>query len=77
MAYCMIKSHLCILGEPRMGKLIHTTVHETEHQVTFQVVFQKPVNLAQSSYYKDETNEYYVTQSGRTSPFSNTLDSDS
>ncbi|CAF3345526.1 unnamed protein product [Rotaria socialis] len=66
-----------LIGEPRLGKMIHATVHENEYQVTVQAVFQKPQNLAQSAFFHNETNDYYPTRTGRSSAFSNSFDSDS
>ncbi|CAF1355003.1 unnamed protein product [Rotaria sp. Silwood1] len=47
-----------LIGEPRMGNMIHATVHENEYQVTIQTVFRKPENLSQSPFFINETNEY-------------------
>ncbi|CAF1521587.1 unnamed protein product [Rotaria sp. Silwood1] len=65
-----------LIGEPRMGNMIHATVHENEYQVTIQTVFRKPENLSQSSFFINETNEYYPINSERSSPYSNTIYSD-
>ncbi|CAF1320463.1 unnamed protein product [Rotaria sp. Silwood1] len=65
-----------LIGEPRMGNMIHATVHENEYQVTIQTVFRKPENLSQSPFFINETNEYYPINSERSSPYSNTIYSD-
>ncbi|CAF4264488.1 unnamed protein product [Rotaria sp. Silwood2] len=65
-----------LIGEPRMGKMIHATVHENEYQVTVQAVFRKPENLSRSPFFINETNEYYPINSERSSAFSSTIYSD-
>ncbi|CAF0896810.1 unnamed protein product [Rotaria sp. Silwood1] len=65
-----------LIGESRMGNMIHATVHENEYQVTIQTVFRKPENLSQSPFFINETNEYYPINSERSSPYSNTIYSD-
>ncbi|CAF1535808.1 unnamed protein product, partial [Rotaria sp. Silwood1] len=65
-----------LIGEPRMGNMIHATLHENEYQVTIQTVFRKPENLSQSPFFINETNEYYPINSERSSPYSNTIYSD-
>ncbi|CAF1480953.1 unnamed protein product [Rotaria sp. Silwood1] len=64
-------------SEPRMGNVIHATVHENEYQVTIQTVFRKPENLSQSPFFINKTNEYYPIDNERSSPYSNTIYSDS
>ncbi|CAF1382933.1 unnamed protein product [Adineta steineri] len=65
-----------LIGEPRMGKMIHANVHENEYQVTVQAVFRKPENLSQSAFYIDETIGQYAMNSERSSTFSSTFNSD-
>ncbi|CAF1281209.1 unnamed protein product [Rotaria sp. Silwood1] len=65
-----------LIGESRMGNMIHATLHENEYEVTIQTIFRKPESLSQSPFFINETNEYYPINSERSSPYSNTIYSD-
>ena len=65
-----------ILGEPRMGKMVHATVEETEDQIIVRSVFRKPENLSQPSLHIDQTNQRYTMNNERSLPFSSGFNSD-
>ncbi|CAF1326307.1 unnamed protein product [Adineta steineri] len=65
-----------LIGEPRMGKMVHATVEETEDQIIVRSVFRKPENLSQPSLHIDQTNQRYTMNNERSLPFSSGFNSD-
>ncbi|UJR21839.1 hypothetical protein I4U23_024913 [Adineta vaga] len=65
-----------LIGQPRMGKMIHATVQETERQIIVQTIFQKPENLSQSTVFLNRKDEHYPIHLDRSSPLSSAFNSD-
>ncbi|CAF1435999.1 unnamed protein product [Adineta ricciae] len=65
-----------LIGQPRMGKMIHATVQENDRQIIVQTVFLKPENLSQSTAFINQKDEYYPVHVDRISPLSSTFNSD-
>ena len=65
-----------MLGQPRMGKMIHATVQENDRQIIVQTVFLKPENLSQSTAFINQKDEYYPVNLDRISPLSSAFNSD-